>query len=81
MTLVIELEDKNLVKEAQSMGHHKDETETVIAALQEYVDHHRQKKTPATALQQWVDELYGQQRPDHVVETLIAERRQEATQE
>lgn len=35
----------------------------------------------ATALQAWVDQLYGEQKPDNVVDSLIAERRQEAAQE
>ncbi len=38
-------------------------------------------KVSATSLQSWVDQLYGQQKPRNVVETLIAERRQEASQE
>ncbi len=38
-------------------------------------------KMSATALQAWVDQLYGAQKPTHVVETLIAERRQEAARE
>lgn len=36
---------------------------------------------PATDLQAWVDQLYGGNKPTNVVETLIAERRQEATLE
>lgn len=36
---------------------------------------------PATDLQAWVDQLYGDNKPTNVVETLIAERRQEATLE
>jgi plasmid stability protein len=35
----------------------------------------------AEALQQWVDALYAQQRPDGVVDELIAERRREAVGE
>lgn len=35
----------------------------------------------ANALQRWVDQLYGQQKPDNVVDTLISERRQEAEKE
>ncbi len=35
----------------------------------------------ATALQNWVDELYGGQKPQNVVESLIQERRQEAEKE
>ncbi len=38
-------------------------------------------KLSAAALQNWVDQLYGQQKPANVVETLIAERRQEAAYE
>lgn len=44
MTLVIELKDKKLVEEAQNMGHHKDEAETVIAALQEYVERRKREQ-------------------------------------
>ncbi len=33
---------------------------------------------PTTDLQAWVDQLYGGNKPTNVVETLIAERRQEA---
>jgi plasmid stability protein len=32
-------------------------------------------------LQAWVDELYGDQKPAHVVDDLIKERRQEAARE
>lgn len=35
----------------------------------------------AVALQNWVDQLYGPQKPAHVVETLIVERRQDADYE
>lgn len=38
-------------------------------------------KRPATDLQDWVDTLYGQHKPRDVVETLIQERRQEASYE
>jgi len=81
MSLLIEVEDKKLVEEAQTVGQHKTEAEAVVAALREYVTRHQQKKSPGANLQQWVDELYGKQKPNHVVKTLIAERRQEAAQE
>lgn len=32
-------------------------------------------------LQSWVDQLYGDNKPKNVVETLLAERRQEAARE
>lgn len=35
----------------------------------------------ATSLQDWVDELYGDSRPENVVDELIAERRNEAAAE
>jgi plasmid stability protein len=35
----------------------------------------------AADLQTWVDTLYNGQKPENVVETLLAERRQEAAQE
>lgn len=35
----------------------------------------------AADLQTWVDTLYHGQKPENVVETLLAERRQEAAQE
>ena len=35
-------------------------------------------KLSAAALQSWVNQLYGQQKPANVVESLIAERRQAA---
>ena len=38
-------------------------------------------KLSAAALQDWVDQLYGEQKPDNVVESLIAERRHEAAHE
>ena len=42
--------------------------------------------TPTTTtspinLQKWVAQLYGEHKPNQVVETLIAERRQEAAEE
>ncbi|HFQ94898.1 MAG TPA: hypothetical protein ENK32_12860 [Anaerolineae bacterium] len=39
------------------------------------------KKLPAAALQNWVDQLYGQEKPQNVVDDLVAERRREAEQE
>lgn len=36
---------------------------------------------PVIDLQAWVDQLYGNNKPTNVVDTLIAERRQEALQE
>ncbi|NHZ71661.1 MAG: type II toxin-antitoxin system VapB family antitoxin [Aquificales bacterium] len=38
MTLLIELEDKDLVEEAQSIGHHRTETEAVETALRTYIE-------------------------------------------
>jgi len=38
-------------------------------------------KLSAAALQNWVDQLYGQAKPENVVEELIAERRNEAARE
>lgn len=38
-------------------------------------------KLSADELQNWVDQLYGEQKPSHVVADLIAERRAEAAQE
>jgi plasmid stability protein len=40
-----------------------------------------EEKRPAQTLQTWVDQLYGDHKPQNVVETLLAERRQEASQE
>lgn len=37
--------------------------------------------TTPTELQEWVTELYGAYKPGNVVETLIAERREEAESE
>lgn len=36
---------------------------------------------PPADLQLWVDQLYGTEKPINVVDTLIAERRQEAVDE
>ena len=44
MTLLIELDNKNLVEEAQSIGHHKTETETVEAALRAYIEIRKRNK-------------------------------------
>lgn len=44
MTILIELEDKKLVKEAQTLGHHKTESEAVMAALQAYIERHQQSQ-------------------------------------
>ncbi|MFQ5421565.1 MAG: plasmid stabilization protein [Anaerolineae bacterium] len=38
-------------------------------------------KLSATALQNWVNQLYGDQKPTDVVDSLIADRREEAAQE
>jgi hypothetical protein len=38
-----------------------------------------EEKRPAHTLQAWVDELYGDNKPQNVVETLLADRRQEET--
>ncbi len=38
-------------------------------------------KLSAAALQSWVDQLYGQAKPENVVDDLIAERRNEAARE
>jgi plasmid stability protein len=40
-----------------------------------------EEKPSARRLQGWVDELYGGKKPANVVATLLAERRQEASQE
>jgi plasmid stability protein len=39
------------------------------------------RRTSAAALQQWVDRIYGNRKPEAVVDELIAERRQEAANE
>lgn len=38
MTLLIELDDQNLVEQAQNIGHHKTQAEAVEAALREYIE-------------------------------------------
>ena len=38
-------------------------------------------RASASALQEWVDRLYGNQKPQEVVDELIAERRREAASE
>ena len=39
------------------------------------------KQADFSQLQQWVEQMYGDKKPTHVVDTLIAERRAEAAQE
>lgn len=39
------------------------------------------KQADFAQLQQWVEQMYGDKKPTHVVDTLIAERRAEAAQE
>ena len=48
--------------------------------ITEAVMTNKEELSPAE-LQAWVDELYNNQKPKNVVETLIRERRQEAIQE
>lgn len=40
-----------------------------------------ERRASAQALQAWVDELYGKNKPEGVVDELIAERRREASSE
>ena len=40
-----------------------------------------QRSTSGNALQEWVDHLYGDAKPEGVVDDLIAERRREAAPE
>lgn len=75
--LTVTLDDE-LVNKAREVGHHQNDVEAIVAALQEYVEHRVRQPKPAASLQDWVDELYGANRPKDVVETLIAERRKEA---
>lgn len=44
MTVLIELEDKNLIEKAQMLGHHKTESETIVAALRAYIERHEQSQ-------------------------------------
>ncbi len=39
------------------------------------------RAVPATELQKWVDRLYGSDKPEGVVDSLIEERRKEAQRE
>ena len=41
----------------------------------------KNEKMSVEAVQHWVDQLYGEQKPSHVVDDLIAERRAEAAAE
>jgi hypothetical protein len=52
--------------------------EAIVAALQEYVALREKPLSADLSLQDWVSELYGAKKPENVIETLIAERRQEA---
>ncbi|MCP4362356.1 MAG: type II toxin-antitoxin system VapB family antitoxin [Chloroflexi bacterium] len=70
--------DDELVNKARQVGRHQNEVDAVIAALQEYIARRDSKLLPASSLQDWVDDLYGSKKPENVVETLIAERREEA---
>jgi hypothetical protein len=70
--------DDELVSQAREVGKHKNDMEAIIAALQEYVAHREKLARSDLSLQDWVSELYGAKKPENVVETLIAERRQEA---
>ena len=70
--------DDELVSQARKLGKHKNEAEAIIAALQEYIARREKSSSLDLALQDWVSELYGAKKPKNVVETLIAERRQEA---
>jgi hypothetical protein len=70
--------DDELVSEARRVGRHQNDIEAVIAALQEYISRRESEPLPASSLQDWVDDLYGSKKPKNVVETLIAERREEA---
>lgn len=70
--------DDELVNKAREVGKHQSEVEAVIAALEEYIARRDKELLPASSLQDWVDDLYGTKKPKNVVETLIAERRQEA---
>lgn len=40
-----------------------------------------EKTMPVAALQQWVEQLYGDNKPTNVVNTLLQERREEAARE
>jgi metal-responsive CopG/Arc/MetJ family transcriptional regulator len=42
MTLLIELDDNNLVEQAQDIGHHKTKSEAVEAALRAYIELQKQ---------------------------------------
>ncbi|VAW37141.1 hypothetical protein MNBD_CHLOROFLEXI01-3431 [hydrothermal vent metagenome] len=44
MTVWIELKDNKLIEEAQTLGHHESETETIVAALQAYIERHQQNQ-------------------------------------
>jgi len=70
--------DDELVSQARKLGKHKNEAEAIIAALQEYIARREKSSSLDLSLQDWVSELYGAKKPKNVVETLIAERRQEA---
>lgn len=70
--------DDELVNKARKVGRHQNDIEAIIAALQEYIARRESEAVPASSLQDWVDDLYGSKKPENVVETLIAERRQEA---
>ncbi len=44
MTVFIELEDKNLLEKAQTLGHHKTESEAIVAALKAYIERYDQSQ-------------------------------------
>ncbi|MEM7119363.1 MAG: type II toxin-antitoxin system VapB family antitoxin, partial [Chloroflexota bacterium] len=67
-------------REAQAIGRYQSKDEVVIVALQEYIARRQVGKEQADSLQSWVEQLYGDQKPSNTVETLIAERRDEAAQ-
>jgi hypothetical protein len=70
--------DDELVNKARRVGRHQNDIEAIMAALQEYVSRRESEPLPTSSLQDWVDDLYGAKKPKNVVETLIAERREEA---
>jgi protoporphyrinogen oxidase len=76
MMLTITIDDE-LVSRAKKVGRHKNDMEAIIAALQEYITKHERVPSSDLSLQDWVSELYGEKKPENVVETLLAERREE----
>ena len=53
--------------------------EAEVRAILTEITTQDEREASGTSLQEWVDELYGDMKPENVVEELILERRQETS--